>query len=120
MFRIPLLIGALTAAALLLAAPSTSMGVKKLQGSVGPGFTISLKKSGAKVRTLPAGKYSITVIDKSKLHDFHLKGPGLSVVITKTPFVGVKTITVTLKKGKTYKYVCDPHAASMHGSFRVT
>jgi plastocyanin len=33
-------------------------------------------------------------------------------------FVGKKSLTVTLKKG-TYRFVCDPHASSMKGSFKV-
>ena len=39
----------------------------------------------------------------------------------KTSVVGVTTVTwkLKLKKG-TYKYVCDPHAAIMHGSFKVS
>jgi plastocyanin len=31
----------------------------------------------------------------------------------------MKTVTVKLKKG-TYKYICDPHATVMKGSFKVT
>jgi plastocyanin len=35
------------------------------------------------------------------------------------PFVGDKSVTVTLKKG-TYTYQCDPHASSgMKGTFTV-
>ena len=89
-----------------------------LNGTVGPGFTITLKKGTAKVKTLKPGKYSITVKDKSNIHDFHLKGPGVNKIITATPFQGSKTVTVTLKKGK-YTYVCDPHATVMKGSFTV-
>ena len=118
MFRIPLLILGLVVA-LVASAPSSGMAPTKLQGSVGPGFTITLKKGGAKVRTLKAGKYSITVSDKATSHNFHLTGPGLNKQITGLSFKGTKTITVTLKKG-TYKYVCDPHASVMKGSFRVT
>ena len=33
--------------------------------------------------------------------------------------VGKKTFTVTLKKG-TYRFVCDPHASQMKGSFKVS
>jgi plastocyanin len=33
-------------------------------------------------------------------------------------FTGTKTIVLTLKKG-VYRYLCDPHASLMHGSFRV-
>jgi plastocyanin len=71
------------------------------------------------VRSLKAGRYTITVNDKSNIHDFHLKGPGVNKVITSTPFKGSKTVTVTLRKG-TYTYVCDPHASSMKKTFKVT
>ena len=37
------------------------MTTPKLQGDVGPGFTIHLKKAGKTVTTLTAGKYTITV-----------------------------------------------------------
>ena len=118
MSRIALFIAGV-AAMLVLAAPSGAMGPTKLKGSVGPGFTITLKKGTVKVKTLKRGKYSITVSDKSNIHNFHLKGPGVNKVITATPFQGTKTVTVTLKKG-IYRYVCDPHATVMKGTFRVT
>jgi plastocyanin len=117
MSRIALLAAGLVAT-LALAAPSGAMGPTKLKGSVGPGFTISLKKGTALVKTLKPGKYTITVNDKSNIHDFHLKGPGVNKVITTTAFKGSKTVTVTLKRGK-YTYVCDPHASSMHRTFTV-
>jgi plastocyanin len=104
---------------LALASSASTMSTKKLQGTVGPGFTITLKKGGKKVTSLKAGKYSIAVADKSNIHDFHLKGPGVNKVITSVSFTGNKTVTLTLKKGK-YTFVCDPHASSMHGSFKVT
>jgi plastocyanin len=116
MTRIALLTAGLVAA-LALAAPVGAMGPTKLKGTVGPGFTISLKKGTAKVRTLKPGKYTITVQDKSSIHNFHLKGP-VNKMITTVAFVGTKTVTLTLKKGK-YSYVCDPHVSSMHGSFTV-
>ena len=92
----------------------------KLKGTTGPGFTITLKKGTATAKTLPPGKYSITVVDKSKIHNFRIKGPGLNKQITSLSFKGTKTVTVTLKKGK-YTYQCDPHAAQgMKRTFRVT
>jgi plastocyanin len=119
MSRISLLIAGLVAT-LALAAPSAGMGVTKLIGTTGPGFTITLKKAGVKVRTVKAGKYTIVVNDKSKIHNFHLKGPGVNKVITSLAFKGTKSVTVTLKRG-TYVYQCDPHVAQgMKGSFRVT
>ena len=68
---------------------------------------------------LKAGVYTIKVVDKASIHDFHLTGPGVNKVITSVGFTGTKTVTVTLKKGK-YTYVCDPHSSSMNGSFTVT
>jgi plastocyanin len=117
--RISLLIAGLVAT-LALAAPSGAMGPTKLVGTTGPGFTITLKKNGVKVRTLKAGRYTITVNDKSNIHNFRLKGPGLNKQITGIGFKGTKTVTVTLKKGS-YTYQCDPHLSTgMKGSFRVT
>ena len=103
---------ALAAAAPVAAAPP------KLVGTVGPGFTISVAKGGKKVTTLKAGTYVLVVTDRASSHDFHISGPGLNKVVTSTPFVGKKTVTLKLKKG-TYRYRCDPHAAFMHGSFKV-
>jgi hypothetical protein len=120
MSRIPYLIAGLVAALGVAAPTSAGMSVTKLVGTTGPGFTITLKKGGVKVRTLRAGKYTITVNDKSKIHNFRLKGPGLNKQITALPFKGSKTVTVTLKKG-TYTYQCDPHVAmGMKHTFRVT
>jgi plastocyanin len=116
--RTLILLAAVLAGALALSAPSQA-AVPKLTGTVGPGFTITLKKAGKTFKTLKAGKYTITVSDKSNIHNFHLTGPGLNEEITTISFVGTKTITVTLKKGKTYKFVCDPHLTTMKGSFKV-
>src|SRR4029450_11151464 len=95
---------------LALAAPPTAfaaLSATKLTGTTGPGFTITLKKAGKKVTSLKAGKYTIVVQDKSNIHDFHLKGPGVNK-LTSVSYVGNKTWTVTLKKG-TYTQVCEPH-----------
>jgi len=116
--RIRFILAAAAAVALATAAP-TGAATTKLVASVGPSFTITLTKGGKKVTTLKPGTYSITVNDKSTFHNFHLTGPGVNkrtgVAFKGTP---AKPWTVTLKKG-TYKYVCDPHATQMKGSFRV-
>jgi plastocyanin len=102
-----------------LAAPSGAATPITLNGTVGPGFTITLTHSGKKVTTLKAGSYKFVIADKAAIHDFHVTGPGVNKVITTTTFTGTKSMTITLKKG-TYTYVCDPHKAFMHGSFKVT
>ena len=117
MLRIRLALVMLLGAALVLAA-SASAATTTLNAVDGPGFNISLKKAGVKVKTLKAGKFKIVVKDLSNIHNFHLIGPG----INKKTGVGPKgtfTWTVTLKKG-TYRFICDPHASIMKGSFKVT
>lgn len=118
--RISYLIAGLVAALAAVAPTSAGTSATKLVGTTGPGFTITLKKAGVKVKTLKPGSYSITVNDKSKIHNFRLKGPGLNKQITNLAFKGTKTVTVTLKKG-TYIYQCDPHVSlGMKHTFRVT
>jgi plastocyanin len=91
-----------------------------LDGEDGPGFTIEVSQNGEDAETVKAGTYTLHVEDKSAMHNFHLIGPGVDEVVTEVPFVGEKTVTVTLQKG-TYTYQCDPHAASgMKGTFTVT
>jgi plastocyanin len=109
-----------TAFVALLAVPSAAAAPTKLVASVGPGFTIALTKGGKKVTSLKAGSYSITVNDRSTFHNFHLTGPGRVNKKTTVAFKGTaKPWVLTLRKG-TYRYVCDPHASSMKGSFKVT
>jgi plastocyanin len=105
-------------AALALTSSAGAAAPTRLVGTVGPGFTITLKKAARPVRLLTPGRYSITVADKSNIHNFHLKGPGLNKEITTVGFVGTKTVILALKKG-TYTFVCDPHFTSMKGSFKV-
>jgi plastocyanin len=89
-----------------------------LNASVSDPLNISLTQGGKKVTKLKAGTYKIVVADKAADHNFHLSGPGLNK-LTSVSGKGTSTWTVTLKKG-TYKYVCDPHAAFMKGSFTVS
>ncbi len=104
--------------ALTLAAAAPAQAATKLVATVGPGFTITLKTaSGTKVTRLKPGSYTITVRDRSNIHNFALKGPGVAKD-SGVAFVGTRTWTVRLKAGK-YTYVCTPHAISMIATFRV-
>ena len=107
---------ALAAIIAAIAIPAADGATGKLAGLVGPGFNISLKQAGKTVTKLKAGTYTITVSDKSNIHNFHLTGPGVN---KKTSVGGQGTTTwkLTLKKG-TYKFICDPHPF-MKGSFTV-
>ena len=117
MLRTRLALVTLLAAALVVVA-SASAATPTLNGVDGPGFSISLKKGKTKVTSLKAGKYKIVIKDLSNIHNFHLIGPGVNVK-TGVGAQGKTTFTVALKKG-TYKFICDPHAAIMKGSFKVT
>jgi len=104
----------------LLIAGTASAASKTVVGTVGPGFTISLTLEGKKVTKLKAGvPYRFVIKDRSSIHDFHITGPGVSKVITGVGFTGTKSAVLKLKKGA-HRFVCDPHAASMQGSFRVS
>jgi plastocyanin len=114
-----LVLAAFAAAALATSSSGTAAAPKTVNGSVGPGFTISLSMQGKKVSTLKAGQtYRFVISDQSDIHDFHLMGPGLDRVLTSVDFTGTKSFVLKLKKGS-YKFRCDPHAPIMHGSFRV-
>lgn len=109
---------AIAAIVALLTVPAAFAGTPVLNGTVGPGFTITLKKGTTRVAKLKAGTYMIKISDKSSIHNFHLKGPGINKK-TAVGFVGSTTWKLKLQKGK-YTYVCDPHASLMKGSFTVS
>ena len=98
--------------ALAAAAPTT------LFGSVGPGFSITLRDAqGNAVTRVEPGEFEIEVDDKSEEHNFHLSGPGVDVS-TDVAEVRKQTFKVTLANGR-YTFVCDPHALQMRGAFTV-
>ena len=105
--------------AALAVASIASAATPTLVGTVGPGFTITLTKGGKKVSKLTAGTYVFKISDKSSIHNFHLTGPGGLNKKTSVGGTGSSTWKLTLKKG-TYKFVCDPHASLMKGSFTVS
>ena len=103
----------------LVLAGTASAAPKTVAGTVGPGFTITLKLNGSNVTKLKAGvQYRFVINDRASIHDFHIEGPGFDKVVTGVGFTGTKSILVKLKKG-TYRFECDPHESFMHGSFKV-
>jgi plastocyanin len=107
------------AAAIAANASGQRTAVPKLNGTVGPGYTITLKQSGKVVKTLKAGTYTFVIADKSSFHSFGLDGPhGFAKDFTTVPYTGTKTATVKLKAG-TYKYYCVAHEATMFAHFTV-
>ena len=107
-------------ALLALAIPAGAhAATPKLVGTVGPGFTISLKTAAGKnVTVLPRGTYAITIRDRSRIHDFRLRGAGVDKTLSAAGAVGTRTVTVRFAAGR-YQFVCQPHASAMRGAFRV-
>jgi plastocyanin len=93
---------------------TASGGGGTIDGSVGPGFEISVAGADG----LSPGHYSLVVDDQSSAHNFHLTGPGGVDVSTDVSEEGEKTFEVDLVAGE-YTFQCDPHASSMNGSFTV-
>jgi hypothetical protein len=89
----------------------------RLVATVGPSSTITITRNGARVRTLTAGAYVIVVRDRSRRHNFHLTGPGVNrrTAVART---GTVTWNLTLRAG-TFRYVSDPQARRVRGSFVV-
>ncbi len=97
----------------------TSTRAVTVNGTDGPGFTIKFTKGGKKVTRLKVGSYKFVISDKSAMHSFNLDGPhGFAHDFTTVPFVGKKSATLKLKKGK-YKFYCKAHEATMFGHFTV-
>ena len=101
---------------------SSSAAVPTLKGTVGPGFTISLKDSkGHKVKTLKAGTYKFVITDKADIHTFDLvqkSGGHFHKELTGDTFTGTKTVKVKLSKGK-WQFYCALHPTEMFGNFTV-
>jgi hypothetical protein len=93
---------------------SGSGGGATLNGSVGPGFDISLDGTDG----LSAGSYTLVVNDQSSAHNFHLTGPGGVDVATDVGAEGEESFAVELQAGE-YTFLCDPHASQMRGTFTV-
>ncbi|HWG55941.1 MAG TPA: hypothetical protein VNT58_05400 [Gaiellaceae bacterium] len=107
----------LTAFAALVAAKPADAALPKLTGTVGPGFTITLKKGLKNVTTLKRGTYTLVVSDRSDDHNFHLVGKGVNVR-TSVDATGTRTFRIVLKPGR-YTILCDPHEIAMRRTIRV-
>ncbi len=123
LIRRPLAFALLSFAALVAtgSASSASQATPTLKGTVGPGYTISLKMNGKPVKSLKAGSYSFVVTDKASIHNFVLekkKGGTFEKELTTVPFTGTKTVKIKLTSG-TWQFYCRPHESVMEGTFTV-
>ena len=91
-----------------------SRALPRVRGQVGPGMTISVNPS-----RVVKGRYRVVVQDESTAHNWHISGPGGVNRKTSVSGTGKWVWKVRLRPG-TYTIVCDPHAATMKTSLRVT
>ena len=68
---------------------------------------------------IPPGTYTISAVDDSGAHNFHLTGPGVDVGTT---IGGIQspTWTVTFQPGSHYRFQCDDHPDFMYGEFNTS
>jgi hypothetical protein len=106
----------------LALAPQSLAATQVLVAKVGPGDACSLKVltgiGYTRLSSLPRGRYSFRVEDRSNSDNFHLVGPGLDRR-TSRAFVGTISWTARLRKG-VYAFRSDAHPLKMSGRFRVT
>lgn len=89
-----------------------------LTATVGASGAVTLRTHhGGRVTRLKAGRYRIVVRDRAAKHNFHLVGAGVNKK-TGVSFRGTRTWTVTLRKGKVYRYFSDRQRK--RASFRAT
>jgi plastocyanin len=88
--------------------------------TAGPAAVITLKTAAGKaVKTMKLGTYTVTVRDRSALHNAHVRAPGFDRKTT-LPFVGTQRWKVKLARVGTLRFLCDPHAVDgMRGSAKI-
>jgi hypothetical protein len=85
-------------------------------------YKISLTfPDGRRVKSIPAGTYTLVVHDYSRIHNFALGSQTRNrrLITTGIPWVGTRTYTLKLLAGS-YAYACSAHFRTMNGTFVVT
>jgi plastocyanin len=108
-----------TVALAALAWPTSALAQERLIATVGTNDeqVITLTHpNGSPVADIPAGTYSIEVRDRSRMHNFHLTGPGVD---RRTTVEGVTTDTwvVTFRDQSVYTFLCESHPTTMRDNF---
>jgi hypothetical protein len=98
--------------------PKPAPTAPRLLATVGPRSTISLRSaSGAALKSVKAGTYSVVVRDRSKTHNFHLVGVGVN---KKSSVAAVGTTTWKLKLSKgALRFYSDKAPKTVKGSIKV-
>lgn len=98
--------------------PAPPKPTPKLLATVGPKSTISLRSAtGAALKSIKGGTYSIVVRDRSKAHNFHIVGVGVNKK-SSVSAVGTTTWKLKLSKG-TLRFYSDKAPTTVKGSVKV-
>ena len=99
-------------------APTPVPAVKRLTLTVGPTAAISLTNAaGKRITSTKAGAYTITVRDRSKLHNAHLVGIGVN---RKSGLAATGTLTWKVKlSAGLLRFFSDRSPKTVKGSIRV-
>jgi len=92
----------------------------KLVITAGPAQVITLKTTAGKaVKQMKRGTYTVTIRDRSRFHNVHVRAPGYQRSTT-VGYAGTQKWKIKLAKVGTFRYFCDPHASSgMRGSAKI-
>lgn len=93
----------------------------KLVLTSGPARVITLKTAAGKaVKSMHVGTYTMSVRDRSRIHDAHVVAPGYNRATKPLTYVGTQTWKVKLTRAGTLRFFCDPHAVlGMKGSAKI-
>jgi hypothetical protein len=82
-----------------------------LTGAIGPGGKVSLLRNGKPVKSLPSGRYRLTVVDRGKSGFALERMKPRKVAVARSAFNGKRSFSVTLAAG-TWDFAATPGAAS--------
>lgn len=108
-----------TVALAALAWPASALAQERLIATVGTNDAnvITLTHTnGSPVADIPAGTYTIEVRDRSRMHNFHLTGPGVDRRTT-VEGIGTDTWVVTFQDQSVYTFLCETHPVEMRDNF---
>jgi len=88
--------------------------------TAGPSDRITFRTAAGKaVAAMKVGTYALTVRDRSRAHNVHVRAPGYNRRTT-VGFVGTQRWRMRLARPGTLRFLCDPHASlGMRGSVRI-
>lgn len=87
----------------------------------GPAEVITLKTSAGKaVKQMRLGTYKVTVRDRGRDHNAHVRAPGFDRKTKPLEYTGTQVWTIKLARTGSFRFLCDPHAITgMKGSAKI-